>query len=217
VKPLRIVLADDHEMFRQGIKALIELESDLRVVGEAANGREALERVAALAPDLLVMDISMPSMSGIQLLEQLKKSEARVGVLVLTAFSDLAYVRPLLAAGATGYVLKHAAAEDLIEAIRCVARGGTYIDPAVAGQLVSGFVGGRKPRASEAGAELSAREREVLCDVARGFTNKEVAARLAISVKTVETHKSNLMRKLGVQGRAELVRYALARGWLQSD
>jgi len=217
VKKLRIVLADDHEMFRQGIKALIDLEPDLQVVGEASTGREALERVVELEPELLVMDISMPEMSGIQLMERLKQTGRPVHVLALTAFGDVAYVRQLLTAGASGYLLKHAAAEDLIEAIRVVARGGTYLDPAVAGRVVSGFVERKKLRGSRAGDELSGREREVLCDVARGFTNKEIAARLRISVKTVETHKANLMEKLALSGRAEIVRYALQQGWLQPD
>lgn len=217
MKKLRIVLADDHEMFRQGIKALIDVEPDLQVVGEACTGHEALKQVVELEPELLVMDISMPEMSGIQLMERLKKERPPVRVLALTAFGDVAYVRQMLAAGASGYLLKHAAAEELIEAIRAIARGGTYLDPAVAGRVVSGFVERKKLRGSRAGGELSGREREVLCDVARGFTNKEIAARLQISVKTVETHKANLMEKLGLSGRAEIVRYALQQGWLQAE
>ncbi len=216
MRKLRIVLADDHEMFRQGIKALIGVEADLQVVGEAANGRAAYERVVELEPDLLVMDVSMPELSGIQLMDRLKRAHLSVRVLVLSAFGDAAYVRQLLAAGAAGYVLKHAAAEDLIEAVRSVARGGTYLDPAVAGKVVTQLVEGNTSRGARTG-ELSAREREVLCDVARGYTNKEIAARLKISVKTVETHKANLMEKLGMHSRAEIVRYALQQGWLQTD
>ena len=217
MKKLRIVLADDHEMFRQGIKALIELEPDLEIVGEAANGRTALEKLRELAPDVLVMDVSMPETSGIQLMTQLKRSGVAVRVLALTAFGDTAYVRQLLAAGAAGYLLKQAAAEALIEAIRVVAGGGTYLDPAVAGKVVTGFVERKKLRGSREGDELSGREREVLSSVAQGFTNKEIAARLQISVKTVETHKANLMEKLGLRGRAEIVRYALQQGWLQAE
>ncbi len=159
----------------------------------------------------------MPQTSGIRLMEELQRSSVSERVLVLTAFGDLAYVRQLLAAGAAGYLLKHAAAEELIQAIRIVARGGTYLDPAVAGKVASGFVEAKKLRGSREGDELSAREREVLCDVAQGFTNKEIAARMQISVKTVETHKANLMQKLGLRGRAEIVRYALQQGWLKTE
>jgi len=217
VKPLRILLADDHEMFRQGIKSLIGTEPGLEIVGEAATGREALEKVLELEPELLVMDISMPEMSGVQLMARLKQAAPAVRVLALTAFGDTAYVRQLLAAGAAGYLLKRAAADELIEAIRVVARGGTYLDPAVAGKVVSGFLERKKLHGRREGDALSGREREVLSDVAHGFTNKDIAARLQISVKTVETHKANSMGKLGLRNRAEIVRYALQQGWLQSE
>lgn len=216
-KKLRIVLADDHAMFRQSIRKWIEGEPDFEVVGEAANGREALALVRDLGPDLLVMDVSMPETSGLEVMDVLKRDGVDVRVLVLTAFGDSAYMRQVLTAGATGYVLKHAAAEDLVEAIRLVASGGTYLDPTVAGRVVSGFVERKKLRGERAGDELSAREREVLCNVAEGFTNKEIAARLSISVKTVETHKANLMEKLGLRGRAAIVRYALQQGWLKPE
>lgn len=215
MKKLRIVLADDHGMFRQGIRSLIDSQSDLEVIGEASDGHAALEKLAELKPDVLVMDNSMPQMSGLQLMERLKRAGLPVRVLALTAFSDSAYVRQLLAAGVAGYLLKQAAAEELIEAIRVIAGGGTYLDPAVAGKVVTGFVARKKLRGSREGDELSEREKEVLCDVAQGYTNKEIASRLQISVKTVETHKANLMEKLGLRGRAEIVRYALQQGWLQ--
>jgi DNA-binding NarL/FixJ family response regulator len=168
VKKLRIVLADDHEMFRQGIKSLIDQQPDLCIVGEAATGRAALEKVIELEPDLLVMDVSMPEMTGIQLAARLNRAAPAVRVLALTAFGDTAYVRQLLASGAAGYLLKSAAADELIEAIRIVARGGVYLDRAVAGKVVSGFVERKKQRGTRQGDLLSAREREVLCDVARG-------------------------------------------------
>lgn len=215
MKTLRIILADDHNMVRDGIKSLIHSQADMKVVGEAANGREALQKVKELAPDLLVMDISMPELNGIQMMEKLKQAHSAMPVLVLTAFGEAAYLRQLLAAGAAGYVLKHAAAEVLIAAIRTVAGGGTYLDPAVAGKVVSGFVEQKKLRGSRTGDELSDREQEVAHLVAQGYTNKEIAAKLAISVKTVETHKSNFMDKLGARSRSEIVRYAIQQGWLE--
>jgi DNA-binding NarL/FixJ family response regulator len=204
-------------MFRQGIMKWLESEPDLQVVGEADSGRTALECIRKLEPDVIVMDISMPEMSGLQVMEQLKREANAIRVVALTAFGDAAYLRQMLAAGVGGYVLKQSAAETLIEAIRLVAAGGTYLDPAVAGKVVSGFVERKKLRGSRGGDELSAREREVLMKVAQGFTNKEIGAALQISVKTVETHKANLMEKLGLHGRAEIVRYALNQGWLSQD
>jgi len=215
MKTLRIVLADDHNLVRDGIKSLIHSESDLKVVGEAANGREALRKIKELGPDLLVMDISMPELSCSQVMEKLKGSGTRV--LVLTAFAEAAYLRQLLAAGAAGYVLKHAASDILITAIRTVAAGGTYLDPAVAGKVVSGFVEQKKVRGSRGGDDLSEREQEVLRYVAQGYTNKEIAEQLDISVKTIETHKANFMEKLGLRSRAEVVRYALQQGWLEES
>lgn len=217
MKRLRIVLADDHQMFRQGIVSLIADEPDLEIVGEASNGHQALQLVRDLKPDLLVMDVSMPELSGIQLMARLKHDGLGVRVLALTAFGDTAYLRQLLASGVTGYLLKQAAADELIKAIRLVASGDTYLDPAVAGKVVSGFVERKKLRGTRHGAELSGREREVLLSVAQGFTNKEIAARLQISVKTVESHKANIMEKLELSGRAEIVRYALEQGWLRND
>lgn len=196
---------------------LIDSEPDMEVIGEAENGQVALDQVKALEPDLLVMDISMPEMSGLQLMGHLQREGLAVRVLALTAFGDVAYLRQLLATGTAGYLLKNAAGEDLIEAIRVVAAGGTYLDPAVAGKVVSGFIERKKVRGTRESDELSGREREVLGDVAQGYTNKEIATRLHISVKTVETHKSNLMEKLGLHSRAELVRYAIQQGWLKNE
>lgn len=211
---LRIVLADDHVMLRDGLKSLVNAQPDMEVVGEADDGRAALVKAQELRPDVVVMDISMPELNGIQATEQLKGRSRGTKVLVLTAYDEVGYLRQLLQAGASGYVLKKAAAEDLVKAIRVVASGGVYLDPTLAGKVVGGYVGRKKLRGALQGVELSGREEEVLRLVAWGYTNKEVAGYLNISVKTVETHKTNLMEKLDLGGRSDIVRYALRRGWL---
>lgn len=211
---LRIVLADDHVMLREGLKSLVNAQPDMEVVGEADDGRAALDRARELRPDVVVMDISMPELNGIQATEQLKGRSRGTKVLVLTAYDEVGYIRQLLEAGASGYVLKKAAAEELVKAIRAVAAGGVYLDPTLAGKVVGGYVGRKKLRGALQGVELSGREEEVLRLVAWGYTNKEVAGYLNISVKTVETHKTNLMEKLDLNGRSDIVRYALRRGWL---
>jgi two-component system response regulator NreC len=214
VNTLRIVLADDHVMLRDGLKSLVNAQPDMEVVGEADDGRAALAKAQELRPDVVVMDISMPELNGIQATEQLKGRSRGTKVLVLTAYDEVGYLRQLLQAGASGYVLKKAAAEDLVKAIRVVASGGVYLDPTLAGKVVGGYVGRKKLRGALQGVELSGREEEVLRLVAWGYTNKEVAGYLSISVKTVETHKTNLMEKLELSGRSDIVRYALRRGWL---
>lgn len=211
---LRIVLADDHVMLRDGLKSLVNAQPDMEVVGEADDGRAAIACAQELRPDVVVMDISMPELNGIQATEQLKCRSRGTKVLVLTAYDEVGYLRQLLEAGASGYVLKKAAAEDLVKAIRVVASGGVYLDPTLAGKVVDGYVGRKKLRGALQGVELSGREEEVLRLVAWGYTNKEVAGYLNISVKTVETHKTNLMEKLDLNGRSDIVRYALRRGWL---
>jgi DNA-binding NarL/FixJ family response regulator len=201
-------------MLREGLKSLVNAQPDMEVVGEADDGRAAVERAQELLPDVIVMDISMPELNGIQATEQLKGRSRGTKVLVLTAYDEVGYIRQLLEAGASGYVLKKAAAEELVKAIRAVAAGGVYLDPTLAGKVVGGYVGRKKLRGALQGVELSGREEEVLRLVAWGYTNKEVAGYLNISVKTVETHKTNLMEKLELNGRSDIVRYALRRGWL---
>lgn len=212
---LRVFLADDHAVVREGLKSLINAQTDMEVIGEACDGEAACEQVLLLLPDIVVLDISMPRMNGAQATEQLKQAWQQVKVLALTVHEDMGYLRQLLEAGAVGYVLKRAAAEDLIRAIRTVAEGGICLDPSLAGKVVGGFV--RKPHARRCleEAALSDREAEVVRLVAAGHSNKEVAGRLEVSVKTVETYKARSLEKLGMHSRADLVRYALRRGWLQ--
>jgi two-component system response regulator NreC len=212
---LRIFLADDHIVLREGLKSLINAQPDLEVVGEAGNGQEALQKVQDLHPDVVLMDLSMPEMNGLRATEHLKQLCPQVKVLALTALEDQDYFRQLLKMGASGYLLKHAAAEELIQAIRRVAAGGIYLDPSLAGAVVDNYI--REPSSTATGREsdLSDRETEVLRLIAWGYTNKEIAAQLHISTKTVETHKTNLMSKLDLSSRADIVRYASRRGWLR--
>lgn len=211
---VRVFLADDHAIVRGGLKALIDAQPGMTVVGEAADGLEACALVAALRPDVVVMDVSMPGLTGSLATERLRRECPAVKVLALTVHEDKGYIRQLLTAGAAGYALKRAAPEELIRAIQVVAAGGAYLDPDVAAKVVSGFVKPPAHGATKAG-ELSEREETVARLTAAGHGNKEIAARLDLSVKTVETYRARSLEKLGLKSRAELVRYAFQRGWLQ--
>jgi DNA-binding NarL/FixJ family response regulator len=213
---LRVYLADDHAVVRSGLKALINAQPDMEVSGEAGDGRTACDQVQELQPDVVVMDVSMPKLNGAQATVQLKQACPNVKVLALTVHEDKGYLRLLLESGASGYVLKRAAAEELIHAIRTVAAGGVYLDPSLAGQVVGSFVRSPAGHRTPEGGDLSDREAEVVRLIAAGYSNKEIAIRLGLSVKTVETYKARSMEKLGLESRADLVRYALQRGWLQN-
>ncbi len=213
---LRILLADDHAVVREGIKTLINAQADMQVIEEASDGRDALQKASSCTPDVIVMDVSMPNLSGSQATAQLKQSCPHVKVLALSMHEDKSYLRELLESGASGYVLKRSAAEDLIRAIRIVAAGGVYLDPALAGKIVGGFVRNQSLKGEIEGSDLSEREAEVVRLIAQGYSNKEIAAQLALSVKTVETYKARSMEKLGLVSRVDIVRYALQRGWLQT-
>lgn len=211
---LRIFLADDHAVVREGVKTLVNMQPDMEVIGEADNGRYALEGARNCVPDVMIMDISMPQLNGAQVTIQLKQVCPDIKVLALSVHEDTSYLRELLEAGAAGYVLKRSAAEALIQAVRIVAAGGVYLDPALASKVVSGFVG--KPVAStEAVAvTLSDREADVLRLIAQGYSNKEIGTQLTISVKTVETYKARAMEKLNLDSRVAIVRYAVQQGWM---
>jgi DNA-binding NarL/FixJ family response regulator len=212
---LRIFLADDHAVVREGLKTLIGAEEDMEVVGEASDGLVACEQVLLLRPDVAVLDVYMPVLSGAQAAERLRRECPRVKVLALTGHEDVGYLRQLLEAGAVGYVLKRAASEELIRAIRTVAANGVYLDPALAGKVVGGFVRKTQTENAQLAVELSERETEVVQLVAAGHSNREIAGQLDLSVKTVETYKARSLEKLGLRSRAELVRYSLQRGWLK--
>jgi DNA-binding NarL/FixJ family response regulator len=211
---LRIFLADDHAVVREGLKALINSQPDMQVIGEAEDGRAACQRARDLQPDIVILDVSMPHLNGAQAAEQLKRVCPNAKVLALTVHEDTGYLRQLLEAGAAGYVLKRSAAEELIRAIRIVAAGGIYLDPNLAGKLVNRFVRKQSTNDVLQGSDLSDRETEVLRLMAQGYSNKEIAAQLNISIKTVETYKARSMEKLGLHSRVEIVRYALQQGWL---
>jgi len=210
---LRIVLADDHETVREGLKMIVNAQDDMEVVGFAGDGSEAVTMAQELLPDVLVMDISMPKLNGLKATEKLNEVCPQVKVLTLSRHADDGYLRELLAAGACAYVLKQSAPSELIHAIRAVAAGGKYIDPKLTAKVVDSY-GDRMSR-GEAKGILSDRESEVLRLIALGYSNKEIAARLSLSVKTIEVHKANAMRKLNLTGRIDLVRYAIFQGWLQ--
>ncbi len=216
LKTVRVLIADDHAIVREGLRALVEAQPGIAVVGEAADGHEAWQRACELKPDVVLLDLSMPVVGGVEAAERIRKDCPAVQVLALTMHEERGYVARLLRAGASGYVLKRTAAAELVRAIRAVASGGTYVDPSLAGTLLTDRShtptrGALGPRADA----LTAREQEVMRLVAHGHTNKEIGATLEISVKTVETHKTNAMGKLGLSSRAALVRFALEAGWLE--
>jgi DNA-binding NarL/FixJ family response regulator len=214
-KKLRIILADDHTILRQGLNALIDSQPDMEVVAEAANGVEAIEKAKQQMPDVVIMDIGMPEMDGAQATEFLKRELPQIKILALTVQEDTGYLSQMLKAGASGYVLKRAAADELINAIRIVASGGHYLDPELTARFVTNHLSQQPVESEEKRPTLSQREQDVMRMIAWGYTNKEIAGTLNISVKTVETYKARLMVKLDLRSRVDIVRYALRQGWLE--
>jgi two-component system, NarL family, response regulator NreC len=206
---IRVLLAEDHETVREGLRLLVDAQADMKVVAEVGDGRAVIDACAALAPDVVVLDLSMPGMGGLAAARALKDAGAPTAIVALTRHDDDAYVRQLLDAGAAGYVLKQSASAQLVRAIRIAADGGRYLDPALPAADAS-----LDRRRRAATPHATDREVEVLRLVAVGHSNKEVAGALNISVKTVEVHKANAMRKLGLRGRTDVVRYAVLNGWL---
>jgi DNA-binding NarL/FixJ family response regulator len=211
---LRIVLADDHAIVREGLRALIDRQTDMEVVGEAADGRAAIEVTERLLPDVVVMDLSMPVLNGTRAAKELMHRNPTLKILALTVHEERSYLRELLEAGASGYLLKRAAPEELVHAIRRVAEGGVYVD----GQLMPDVLDrsfrtlGKEGRPES--RALTPREEEVMRLIARGYSNKEIAGQLSVSVKTVETHKARATEKLDIHNRAGIVRYAMQQGWM---
>jgi DNA-binding NarL/FixJ family response regulator len=211
---LRILLADDHAIVRQGLRLLLESQPDMSVIGEAADGDAVVAQAEALHPDVVLMDISMPGPSGLAATRRLKQGQPGLVVLVLTRHDEDSYLQELLRAGASGYVLKQSPPPQLLQAIRIVGAGGIYLDPAITARVADGLLDGRQDGARAPDGAISDRESQVLRLVAVGHSNKEIAARLTISVKTVEVHKANAMRKLGLTGRVDVIRYGVLQGWL---
>ena len=211
---INIVLAEDHSTVREGLKILVNQEPDMTVVAEAGDGAQAIKAVRENPTDVVVMDIAMPEMNGLKATRKLKYEFPKVKVLTLTRHSDDSYLDKLLSAGADGYILKQSAPSDLIEAIRAVSSGRSYIDRSLTGRVLRGFAG-----AVNSGPEsgVSTRELEVLRLVAWGYSIKEIAAQLDLSVKTIEASKSAAMKKLQMKNRIDIVRYAIANGWLEDN
>jgi DNA-binding NarL/FixJ family response regulator len=211
MKKTRILLADDHTILRDGLCSFLEKESDMQVVGEAQDGRAAVTLACQLKPDVVVMDISMPLMNGLEATRQIKRQCPDARVLILTQYDNEEYIRQALEAGAMGYILKDAAAGELIHAIRSVQRGESVLSPAITRLVIEDYLrwGGTRPNEKVDG--LSAREREVLQLIAEGYTNKQIAEILTIAVKTVQAHRLNLMQKLNLHDRGELIKYAIQK------
>ena len=216
---IRVLLVDDHTILREGVRALLTDEPEIVVVGEAGDGQEALEKVDTLHPDIVLMDMVMPRMNGLEATGHIKRRHPEVKVLILSMYDDDEYVQQVIQAGASGYLLKGMAADDLVLAIREVQAGSSFLNPAVAAKLIEDYV--RRVRGGDTteGADepLTSREREVLKLIAEGNTNQEIADILHLSRKTVESHRSNIMRKLDVHDVTELVKYALRTGLIRLD
>lgn len=212
---IRVLIADDHSLVREGIVAFLKCTDDIEVVAEAADGLEAIEKALKFRPDIILMDISMPKLGGLEATVEIKKTDPSIKILVLTQYDDKEYISRFLKAGVSGYLLKRAVGSDLVSAIRAVREGDTYLYPAVASKVVNNFLG-KESMAGEDGYDaLTDREKQVLKLVAEGHSHKEVADMLKISAKTVVVHQTNVLEKLGLNNRSELIRFALSRGIIQ--
>lgn len=216
-KKLRILIAEDHQMVREGIKLLVNGQRDMEVVGEADDGEGVFAMISELMPDLVILDISMPGMNGLTTTKKIREKYSDLLLLTLTRHSDDGRLRQLLAAGTNGYVLKQSAPTELLNAIRSIAAGNSFIDPSLTRKVLGSFVGRADSMNETKIGELTPREEELVKLIALGYSNKEIAGRLNLSVKTVEAHKSNAMRKLGVTSRVDIVRYAIMRGWMKDS
>jgi len=216
--PIRLLLADDHAVVRSGLRLLLEAQPDMAIVGEAENGADAIRRAGELAPDVVLMDIEMPGMNGIEATRRIKAQSPATAVLALTMYEDDQYFFEMLRAGAAGYVPKRAAPDELVSAIRAVSRGEVFLYPSLAGRLVLDYLQRRAVEEQAPPAdELTPREQEVLTLIAQGLSNNEIGDQLVISAKTVDRHRENIMRKLNLHNRVDLVKYALRKGLIDLE
>jgi len=211
-RPIRIILADDHQIVRQGLRILLEAETDMKVVAEADNGRKVLKLAQELLPDVIIMDLSMPELNGIEATRQILSGASGIKVIALSMHSDSLFVLNMIKSGASGYLLKDCALEELVKAIRAVVDDKTYLSPGVSDIVIRDFVTGWQTTNSSAFSVLSPREREVLQLMAEGRTTNQIADGLCVSVKTVEAHRKQVMTKLGIHSVAELTKYAIRQG-----
>jgi len=216
---IKVVIADDHTIVRKGLCALLQGEPDIEVVGEAENGREAIKVVETLSPDVVVMDIAMPGLNGLDTTRQLKKRFPKLKILILTMHDNEEYIFETLRAGASGYLIKRSAPTELIAAIQSVYRNESFLSPAISKKVIEGFVqsGANALKEDAEDTQLTTREREVLQLIAEGNANREIARLLHISIKTVESHKAHIMEKLNLRTIAELTQYAIRKGLIQLD
>lgn len=214
---IRVLIADDHATIRDALKLLVTSQSDMECVGEAGDGRVAVKQACELLPDVVMMDVSMPEMNGLKATERIKQACPQVKVLMLTRHTEEGYLQELIRAGASEYALKQSPSKELLHALRAVAAGNSYLDQTLTGRVLDAYAGrvAKLPDRSFTTKALSEREIDVLRLIAWGYGNKEIAARLSISGKTVDVHKANALRKLGLKGRVDIVRYALLQGWLK--
>lgn len=217
MEKLRIMLAEDHLTVREGIKLLINSQPDMEVIGEVGDGASAVKEAQKLLPDIVVMDVSMPEVNGLKATRKLKQIAPGIKILTLTRHTDDAYLQQLIESGASGYVLKQSAPTELIRAIRTVAEGKSYLDPSLTGRMFGGYARRSNSRRGESKANLTDRESETLRYIALGYSNKEIAELMQISVKTIEAHKANAMRKLDIYSRIDIVRFAILQGWLEEN
>ncbi len=215
---ITVLIADDHAIVREGIRMILALHDDIEVVGEAADGREAIDKIGKLLPDVVLMDIAMPGLGGLEATLEVTKTRPETKVLVLTQYDDTEYIYRFLKAGAAGYLLKKAVGPELVSAIRTVSEGKAFLDPAVVDRVVKGFL--EQPDVAEdeiSYDSLSGREKQVLKLIAEGYTSRQIADVLSLSIKTVMTHRTNVMEKLGIHNRAELIKYAIRKGLVRLD
>ncbi|MFH1651874.1 MAG: response regulator transcription factor [Chloroflexota bacterium] len=215
---VRVLIADDHAIVREGIRMILAAHDDIEVVGEAADGRETISQVERLTPDVVLMDIAMPGLGGLEATMEIMKSQPKTKVVVLTQYDDSEYIFRFLKAGAAGYVLKKAVGGDLLAAVRAVFRGKSFIDPAIADKVIKGYL--EHPETTRDDTlydRLSDREKMVFRLIAEGYTSRQIADTLSLSIKTVMTHRANIMEKLDFHNRADLIKYAIRLGLVQAD